>query len=198
MYKVFIYDKPVLIHKNSQKSGSYEQLKSAADVDSIIQLLERDDVEGVEVINENPEHEWEVFKSFFKYIVAAGGTVFNSNNDLLVIHRLGKWDLPKGKLEKGEDIPTCAVREVEEECNVNGLTIIKELPSTYHCYKTRKGKWAFKRTYWYEMKTEFDGELIPQTEEGIERVEWFKKEQYKEIIANTYNSLKQVVESIKI
>ena len=196
MYKVFIYDKPVLIHKNPQISGSYEQLKSASNVDLIIQLLESDEVEGVEVISENPDYEWEVFKSFFKYIIAAGGTVFNSDNDLLVIYRLGKWDLPKGKLEKEEDIPTCALREVQEECGVDGLKIIKELPSTFHCYKTRKGKWAFKRTYWYTMTTDFKGVLIPQAEEGIDKALWFKKEQYSTIMANTYNSLKLVVESL--
>ena len=196
MYKVFIYDKPVLIHKKSEKSGSYEQLKSASNVDEIIDLLEKDEVEGVEVVSDNPKEEWMLFKNYFKFIVAAGGTVFNEKGELLVIHRLGKWDLPKGKLEKGEDISTCAVREVEEECNVDSLTIIKEIPSTYHCYKTRKGKWALKRTYWYEMKTSYKGELIPQIEEGIEAVEWFSKDKIPEINKNTYNSLKEVVNNI--
>ncbi len=196
MYKVFIYDKPVLIHKKAQKETSYEQLNSAEDVDGIIKLLEENSVAGIEVITEEPKKEWKAFKSFFKFIIAAGGTVFNENNELLVIHRLGKWDLPKGKLEKGEDIPTCAVREVEEECNVNGLKIESELPSTYHCYKTRKGRWALKRTYWYKMTTQYQGELVPQTEEGIEAVEWFGKDRIQEINQNTYNSIKEVVNSI--
>ena len=196
MYKVFIYDKPVLIHKNAQNETSYEQLKSAKDVAVIIELLEQESVKGIEVISDHPEKEWEAFRQYFKFIIAAGGTVFNEKGELLVIHRLGKWDLPKGKLEKGEDIPTCAVREVEEECNVGELQIIKELPSTYHCYTTRKGKWALKRTYWYEMKTSYSGKLVPQTEEGIEAVEWFPKKRIPEINSNTYNSIKEVIYSI--
>ena len=109
-----------------------------------------------------------------------------------MIYRLNKWDLPKGKLEKGEDIPTCAIREVEEECNVDGLTIVKELESTYHCY-FHKNKWVLKRTYWFKMKTEYTGKLIPQTEEGIEKVTWLAKSDWDTIFDNTYNSIKEVI-----
>lgn len=196
MYKVFIYDKPVLIHKNNEKETSYEQLKSVGEVSDLINLLEKDHVVGAEIITKNPKKEWKAFKAFFKFVVAAGGTVFNEKSELLVIHRLGKWDLPKGKLEKGEDIPTCAIREVEEECNVSNLIIKKELPSSFHCYQTRKGKWALKRTYWYKMKTTYSGKLIPQTEEGIERVEWFGQERFPEIDLNTYNTIKEVIRSL--
>ncbi|MFT4898360.1 MAG: 8-oxo-dGTP pyrophosphatase MutT (NUDIX family) [Flavobacteriales bacterium] len=196
MYKVFIYDKPVLIDKRSKKNGSYEQLNSVGNVTDLISLLEHNEIEGVEVICEDPKKEWKLFKAHFKFIIAAGGTVFNDRKELLVIYRLGKWDLPKGKLEKGEDIPTCAIREVEEECNVNGLEIIKEVASTFHCYTTRKGKWALKRTYWYEMNTHYMGELIPQVEEGIERVEWVNKDNIESLKMNTYKSLIDVLDSI--
>jgi len=196
MYKVFIYDKPVLIHKNSTKEGSYEQLSELGNSNTIISLLERKDIRGVEIVTNNPLKEWEIFKSSFKYIIAAGGVVYNSNDEILVIFRNGKWDLPKGKLEKGEDIPTCAIREVEEECGVSDLEITKELPSTYHCYQSKKGNWILKRTYWYKMMCQYSGELIAQTEEGIEIVEWFQKERYPEIKSNTYNSIKLVVDYI--
>ena len=196
MYKVFIYDKPVLIHKNSTKEGSYEQLSELGNSNIIISLLERKDVRGVEIVTNNPLKEWEIFKSSFKYIIAAGGLVYNSNDEILVIFRNGKWDLPKGKLEKGEDIPTCAIREVEEECGVSDLEITKELPSTYHCYQSKKGNWILKRTYWYKMMCGYSGELIAQTEEGIEIVEWFQKERYTEIKSNTYNSIKLVFNNI--
>ena len=193
MYKVFIYDKPVFIHKNQQKSGSYEQLKSASDVPRIIQLLEQEDVMGVEVINNDPTKEWNIFKDTFKNIDAAGGVVFNKNKELLVIHRLGKWDLPKGKLEKREDIKTCALREVEEECHVSDLEITKELTSTFHCYKTKKSIWILKRTYWFEMESAYTGQLIPQIEEGIDSVEWASPKRVREIMKSTYNSLKEVL-----
>ena len=193
MYKVFIYDKPVLIHKNSTKEGSYEQLSELGNSKTIISLLERKDVRGVEIVTNNPLKEWELFKLSFKFIIAAGGVVYNSNDEILVIFRNGKWDLPKGKLEKGEDIPTCAIREVEEECGVSDLEITKELPSTYHCYQSKKGNWILKRTYWYKMMCEYNGELVPQKEEGIEAVKWFHKKVFSEIKSNTYESIKSVL-----
>ena len=196
MYKVFIYDKPVFIHKKQENSRSYEQLKSASDVDEILRLLEREDVVGVEVTNKNPLQEWNSFKKNFKIILAAGGVGFNTEKELLVIHRIGKWDLPKGKLEEGESISACAIREVEEECGVGDLEIIKELTSTFHCYKTRKGTWVLKRTYWYEMKTSYLDRLIPQLEEGIDAVEWADFERVSEIKKNTYNSIKEVINLI--
>ena len=194
MYKVFIYDKPVLIHKKAQKEGSYEQLNAVGDVEGFISLMESNEVYGVEIITNNPIKEWEIFKSYFKFIIAAGGAVYNSNEDILVIFRNGKWDLPKGKLEKGEDIPMCAIREVEEECGISDLEITKELPSTYHCYQSKKGNWILKRTYWYKMVSNYKGKLVPQIEEGIEAVEWFEKRRYRDIKENTYNSIRLVLD----
>ena len=198
MYKVFIYDKPVLIHKKPKKGGSYEQLDSVGDVNQIISLLAKQNVKGIEIVNSNPEKEWEEFHSFFKYIIAAGGAVFNQKGELLVIFRSGKWDLPKGKLEKGEDIPTCAIREVEEECGVRDLKIKKELPSTYHCYLSKKGNWILKRTYWYKMTSRYSGVLVPQKEEGIETAEWFGKEKYNQLKVNTYKSIKMVFDNLDL
>ena len=193
MYKVFIYDKPVLIHKNSTKKGSYEQLSELGNGKTIISLLEKKNIRGVEIVTNNPLREWRVFKSRFKFIIAAGGVVFNSNNEILVIFRNGKWDLPKGKLEKGEDIPICAIREVKEECGVCDLAITKELPSTYHCYQSKKGDWILKRTYWYKMMSKYQGELVPQKEEGIDAVEWFDKKSLSEMKKNTYKSIECIL-----
>ena len=76
MYKVFIYDKPVLIDKRSKKNGSYEQLNSVGNVTDLISLLEHNEIEGVEVICEDPNKEWKLFKAHFKFIIAAGGYRF--------------------------------------------------------------------------------------------------------------------------
>lgn len=196
MYKVFIYDKPVFISNKSQFSGSFEQFSKDVKSNEIIEALKSEKVTGAEVVVDEPKKWFKEFKKQFKFIKAAGGTVFNSNKELLVIFRIGKWDLPKGKLEKGEDIPTCAVREVEEECAVDGLSIIRELDSTYHCY-FHKEKWVLKRTYWFEMETAYDGKLVPQTEEGIEKVEWLKKEDYPKLKSNTYTSILEVIDAIE-
>ena len=192
MYKVFIYDKPVLIANKSEFLGSFEQFTDNSSVNEIISTLKSKSTTGAEIIVIDIEAYFKKFNKYFKFIVAAGGTVFNKKNELLVIYRLDKWDLPKGKLEKGEDIPTCAIREVEEECNVDGLIITKELESTYHCY-FHKNKWVLKRTYWFKMKTEYAGKLIPQTEEGIEKVIWLAKSDWDTIFDNTYNSIKEVI-----
>ncbi len=196
MYKVFIYDKPVLIHKNSVNERSYEQFSEVGSRKKLIALLEREDIRGIEIVTNNPLKEWEIFKSNFKYIIAAGGLVCNSNEEILVIFRNGKWDLPKGKLEKGEDIPSCAIREVKEECGASDLEITKELPSTYHCYQSKKGTWILKRTYWYKMICKYKGELVAQTEEGIEIVEWFQKQRLGEMKINTFESIKCVLSQL--
>lgn len=196
MYKVFIYDKPVFILKKPKNIGSYEQLSDSVKPQEIIEILRKENTLGCEIVSEHPKAFWKSFKTYFKFIIAAGGTVFNTNNELLVIYRLSKWDLPKGKLEKGEDISTCAVREVEEECNVTDLKIEKELKSTFHCYPLKSGKWALKRTYWYKMQSTFDGELIPQTEEGIEEVKWLDLKDLNSVLENTYLSIADVLKQL--
>ena len=92
---------------------------------------------------------------------------------MLFILRRGKWDLPKGKLKIGEKIRKCAIREVEEECGVDHLEIIRPLDITYHIYK-RNEKTILKITYWFLMKTMFDGTLVPQIDEGITEAKFFK------------------------
>lgn len=196
MYKVFIYDKPVYITSKQDFEVKNCQQLTQLNVDKILALLEKKEVHGVIVSGSDEKKLWEEFKSNFKYIEAAGGTVFNSEEELLLIHRLGKWDLPKGKREKNEGIQDCAVREVEEECNVNSLEIVKELNSTYHCYP-HKGSWALKRTYWFVMRTTFQGELIPQTEEGIDQVIWLPMNQLSGVFSDTYSSIIEVLEQVQ-
>lgn len=133
-----------------------------------------------------------VLKENFQFISAAGGLVQNEKNEILAIKRLGKYDLPKGKLEEGEDIETCAVREVEEECNVKGLTLLNKLCDTYHTYPL-KGEWVLKRTHWYEMRCKSSQNLQPQLEEDIEEVFWSDAIQKEIIKTNTYPSILDVL-----
>ena len=139
---------------------------------------------SLEIITEN----WESFCAGYKLIEAAGGLVYNDANQLLMIFRNGKWDLPKGKLEVGENIEQCAIREIEEECGVSGLIIIKQLQETYHTYEIN-GQKILKRTYWFEMKSSFKGNLVPQTKEGITAVFWIDKEDIAEKLANSFGNI---------
>ena len=135
-------------------------------------------------------------KEFFKHftlIEAAGGIVQNNKKELLFIYRLDKWDLPKGKMEKNETADQCALREVEEETGVTHLTIKKKLGETYHTYDAF-GKHFLKTTYWYHMTCSGEQKLVPQTEEDITAIKWVDKKNIKEPLANTYPSIKDILE----
>jgi 8-oxo-dGTP pyrophosphatase MutT (NUDIX family) len=142
-------------------------------------------------INNSPEiitENWESFCANYMLIEAAGGLVYNDKNQLLMIFRNGKWDLPKGKLEVGENIEQCAIREVEEECGISGLIIIQQLQETYHTYEIN-GQKILKRTYWFKMKSLFKGNLAPQNEEGITAVVWVDKKDVAEKLENSFSNI---------
>ena len=135
-------------------------------------------------------------KAFFKHftcIEAAGGIVQNIHKELLFILRLGKWDLPKGKMEKKEMPEGSAMREVTEETGVDGLTLKKKIGDTYHAYD-EFGKHFLKRTHWFYMTCEGRQETVAQVVEHITEVKWIKTINIKEPMANTYPSIKDILQ----
>lgn len=134
-------------------------------------------------------------KNDFKMIKAAGGVVRNDKNQILAIHRNNKWDIPKGKVEKGESTREASIREVEEECGIKHLKLHDKLLSTYHIYSL-KGSLVLKKTNWYNMTCFVDQKLTPQKEEGIDKVKWVKPDFFKKPGLNTYKSLKEVINMI--
>lgn len=128
----------------------------------------------------------------FKIIIAAGGLVFNNKNEILAIKRLGKWDLPKGKVKKYEGMEEAAMREVEEETAAQGLSVTSHLTETYHTYY-RNRKWILKKTYWYVMYCSEPDSLIPQIEEDIEEVKWFKFKKLDPDKLDTYPAIKWIL-----
>lgn len=131
--------------------------------------------------------------SEFNQINAGGGLVRNSAGEYLLIFRNGKWDLPKGKQEAGEDIKVTAVREVEEECGIDSLELGNLLCVTHHTYRLN-GEFMLKHTFWYNMEYKGDATLKPQTEENIEMCKWVKGEEIAELVKDTYPSIKRVFE----
>jgi ADP-ribose pyrophosphatase YjhB (NUDIX family) len=125
-------------------------------------------------------------------IQAAGGLVQNEEGLYLMMKRLGKWDLPKGKLDKGEDMVDCAIREVEEECGVSGLGITGKLVTTYHVMRRNNEK-CLKVSHWYSMTTRYSGKLVPQLEEGIDEVRWVKVSKIPSYAENSWPSIKEVL-----
>ena len=128
-------------------------------------------------------------------IIAAGGIVMNPNQEILWIFRRGFWDLPKGKLDLNETIEACAIREVMEETGISHLILGKLILTTTHQYHDKfLNKEVEKTTYWYAMTTDLIQEGKPQTEEDIEAIAWVKKEDIAPYLANTYDTIKAVME----
>lgn len=190
MYKVFVNEAPlILTNKISDTvNGKYFLLNEEAINDAIESLVKK---KLSEAYIYHPNHE-EILKKFTKKIplvVAAGGVVTNKAGKVLFIYRNDKWDLPKGKLDKGETIEACALREVEEETGVKGLKIENFLKTTYHVFK-RNGVYKLKEVHWYAMKTSYKGELIGQKSEGIEKVKWKGPNKIKKALDNSYTNIK--------
>ncbi|WP_162341988.1 NUDIX hydrolase [Cyclobacterium salsum] len=126
-------------------------------------------------------------KSRFLIIKAAGGIV-TKGEKVLFIHRLGKWDLPKGKFEKKESPKACALREVEEECNVK-VKLTGPICKTWHTY-TQNRKSILKKTYWYSMECVDDSKMKPQLDEGIVDTKWMNHQEAKVALINSYPSMR--------
>ena len=132
-----------------------------------------------------------------KKIIAAGGLVFNDNDELLMIFRRGKWDLPKGKLDEGETIEQCAVREVQEETGLQSIRLDSFLGITHHEYfEPRINSDVFKETHWFKMHAAGMQNLTPQTEEDIEQIEWVSEEHISQKLQNTYPNIIDIVSKI--
>lgn len=197
MYKVFVLGKPIILADSSMSINHLgerhiQPVNSCEALQKAIHIHKTTDVPETVIVAQDIEQLWNWFMADYELIEAAGGAVVNSKNQILCIFRNGKWDLPKGKLEKGERIENCAIREVEEECGITGVEIKEHLVDTYHTYTT-KGQQLLKRTCWYRMSANSNQELVPQTEEGIEKVEWKKLDDLDEILANTYGSIADVI-----
>jgi len=132
----------------------------------------------------------------FTVIKAAGGLVQNEKHEILFMFRRGKWDLPKGKLDPGETLETCAVREVREETGLEKVTLKKPLITTYHTYH-ESGKHILKESYWYTMLARGTDNLVPQTEEDIQEVKWVPEKKLNEMMGNTFPSIKDVIEKFE-
>lgn len=129
------------------------------------------------------------FKERYNYIKASGGLVVKEGKYLL-IYRLKKWDLPKGKLEKGEKVLECALREVEEECSVK-VEAGPKIGSTWHCYPTKNG-WCLKKSTWYMMSCTDDSQMKPQIQEDIEEIAWVAPGSVDKYLANSYGTIHDV------
>ena len=193
MYQIFVGDKPIILTTKVDLETNFKNyLISSCNISKVIKDLKKKEIASVRLIGDRKDTLIKTFLKLLPNVVAGGGKVLNENGEVLFIYRNNKWDLPKGKAERNETIDKTAIREVEEETGVKGLKITKPLEMTYHIFK-RNGRYRIKVTYWFEMKTNYNGQLTPQEKEGITKVEWLNKKQMKVALANSYANIKLLV-----
>lgn len=199
MYTIFINNKPVIFSQKILSDG-YSNFEAENFTEIIIEDLINGSLmslnkTGVIIYCEDENYAWKKFSDNFKLIEAAGGLVWNDKDQLLLIYRNGKWDLPKGKIEKGESTEEASLREVCEETGVCDLEIDKKLSETYHTYTTSK-KNILKKTYWFVMHCKSFTGFNVQAEEGIENAVWMTKAEVEEAMQNTYASVSDLLKKV--
>jgi len=210
MYKLFINNKIVFLCQNPafvenvmRDNFIIEPYKNKEDFNSTLKVIMSDQNNNNLVLyNSNVEKMFDEICSYFKVIEAAGGVVKNNEEEILLIHRRGFWDLPKGKIEKEETIKQAAVREVEEETGLKNVEIGSAIlfekllnKATYHSYEMN-GKLCMKVSYWFNMIADSKIELTPQTEEDIEQAIWVKLEDIPNYFDDMYSSIIDVLKEI--
>ncbi|MDN5201403.1 NUDIX domain-containing protein [Fulvivirgaceae bacterium BMA10] len=218
--KIFINDIPVeLISKKKLKNwDKYDVIKkgddkmliqtnlegkilfvdiSKSDLKKFLGLMQEKKFKKAEFVTiavDDYEEDKKLIKDYFTIVRASGGLVAK-NKKILMIYRLKKWDLPKGKLEDGEGSKEGAVREVEEECNIK-VALNSKICATWHTY-TRNKKQILKKTNWYLMECLDDSNMGPQIEEDIEKVVWKDEKEVRKALKNSYPSIKQVINKFR-
>lgn len=197
MYKVFVNDKPIIITISPQrKDGFATYAYKNAVLEEVLHKISSPKYKGILLFSIDLETDWKHFLSHFKIITAGGGLVLNSKKEILFIYRGNRWDLPKGRIEKGESIEETAIREVEEECGISNLTITQFLLKTYHVFYFEKER-RLKETYWYLMNSDYKGTLHPQLEEGITKVAFKAENDAKTALKDSYGNIHLVYETYK-
>ncbi|WP_338409302.1 NUDIX domain-containing protein [uncultured Flavobacterium sp.] len=197
MYKVFVNDKPLFLTNKIEKETDFQLfLLESVDIEKLIVKMFQNKIQKAILYHPDESLLLKTLKSKISVVKAGGGLVKNVKGEILFIFRNGKWDLPKGGTEKNECMEDTAMREVEEETGVNGLSVVEKLQKTYHVFK-HNGLYKLKITTWYEMNSTFEGTTYGQVEEGIEKVEWINPKKIPAILENSYENIKLLFENRK-
>ena len=185
--------------KDWERWNIVNNYSGASELPKLIELFKDEPyLQNILLWNHNEELILKDLISEVKLVEAAGGIVENSKGEYLFIKRLGKWDLPKGKIEKSESIQEAALREIEEECGIGNLELGSEISSTYHFYE-EKEKFILKKSYWFKVVyAGMDMSLVPQLNENITEAKWFNKTDFAQIKENTYPSILNVLKAIQL
>ena len=195
-YEVFIGDFHLVIGEKADFSPQLELAQTQWDtlLEVVTKAFYHSQEQRVWWQHNMPEEAIQALCDHFVHLQAAGGIVQHVDGDYLAIHRLGIWDLPKGKVEEGEEIAATAVREVEEECGLSHLTLHQPLMRTWHGY-VHKGRLIVKTTHWFFLTTHYSGELKPQIEEDIQLVQWMPSDHFRSAMAQSYPAIRLLVDA---
>ncbi|MDG2314953.1 MAG: NUDIX domain-containing protein [Flavobacteriaceae bacterium] len=190
MYKVFVNQNVIILTDQSSFEDDlfFFPIKKIK-LQHILKLFSKGITNRIYLYHSNPKKLQKHFKKKIDVVQAGGGIVRHEDGNLLFILRKGKWDLPKGKVDKGETIEAAALREVEEETGVQNLKLGKLKQVTYHIFK-RGLKYRLKETFWYEMHSDFTKKLVPQTKENITKAVWKNPLEVEKALQNTYPNIK--------
>lgn len=188
--RIYFTDKTLILTDSPQCRAEYYRLSSSEfSRAKIVKIFET--FNTIEVATDSVEQLFEQMLREFKFVEAAGGLVENERGEYLMMYRRGRWDLPKGHIEPYESSEICALREVEEETGLKELEIAHFLCNTYHAYAVY-GVWELKQTAWYAMRGASARPLVPQREEGIERVCWCSKAEVEENLRHSFPTIGDV------
>ena len=196
MYKVHFENRFILISPEPdrvQKYGLFHKFYDTRELYRIIADFQADPkISAINIYGPDIKHIWKIFRIYFTEVSAAGGLVKHISGRFLFIEKKGKLDLPKGHIEEGEEAEACALREVYEECGIQGHAIVKSLQPSYHTY-TWEGISYLKKTSWFLMN--YDGVMVtePQIKEGITRVEWLMPDEISKIKSTAWLSLMDLI-----
>ena len=201
LYTIYFGQKPLIlttvVSDDTQTRFAKERVVIATQtsentIPQLLNSLKQPDTDAAILVCTNVPDAFEALKEQFQFLQAAGGLVWPDNKKLLLIFRKGKWDLPKGKLDPGESLEQCAVREVEEETGLRNVAITTFLCRTFHTYY-QDGIHCLKESHWYLMHAPQTENLQPQTEEDIEQCIWVSPAELNKYLTNTHASIQDVL-----
>jgi 8-oxo-dGTP pyrophosphatase MutT (NUDIX family) len=199
--KIYFNDKPLVLTTDKEayindhpeaEAYSYFYGATLRSFTQAAVTLEKPGITGVMIEDASADALSEQLAAMYRPIAAGGGLVYNEKGDVLMIFRKGKWDLPKGKLDDGEDIAACALREVKEETGLQHVDLEEKICETYHAYE-QNSEQLLKCTAWYKMKGTSADKLKPQKEESILEARWLGAQEIAPFAAKSYEAVQDVL-----
>ena len=200
-FKVFFFGNVLVLtdtpdfHRKTTIIYKYSGIENLKDF--LFGYVEKCNGHHIRILCSNKEQCWADFQTLFEVRRAAGGLVVNGDGNYLFIRRQGKWDIPKGHIEPGEQSRECAVREVTEECGIGGLEIEKPICKTYHTYYIGNQP-ILKSTDWYLMRCGDNIKTTPQTEEDITEAIWVAPSDIDNLQKDSFSSIPEIFKQLKI